>query len=285
MLTQKVSGVSYVADHSMRQLQLQAVTQWDSQRDLRVFFPNNAGLVPALTEAPWKEFGTGESGATDPKWGLVCDFFIQGYKPALQIEQYSYQLPHSGGPMPTCRPYHRSDWIEFADSLNSWIPRVVFSFCYLSRGIRIWCSLPPLPAWLVLSTLKRWSSACQHVACTQQPLWICRNESAPLTGGLHGPTARLPLPPPHRGRKNSICFARWCFCFSIQDELWGLSWPASHQPAKKTRKICRWEWPSTASKAANSRNSQLPRQPAKFRLSAVHWVSQVLHLLAIYNML
>ena len=30
-------------------------------------FPNNAGLLPALTEAPWKEFGTGESGATDPK--------------------------------------------------------------------------------------------------------------------------------------------------------------------------------------------------------------------------
>jgi hypothetical protein len=58
---------------------------------LRVFFPNNAGLLPALTEAPWKEFGTGESGATDPKSGLVCDFFIQGYKPALQIGQYSYQ--------------------------------------------------------------------------------------------------------------------------------------------------------------------------------------------------
>ena len=151
----------------------------------------------------------------------------------------------------------------FADSLNSWIPRVVSSFCYLSRGIHIWCSLPPLPAWLVLSTLKRWSSACQHVACTQQPLWICRNESAPLTGGLHGPNAHLPLPPPHLGRKNSICFARRCFCFSIQDELWGLSWPAaSRQPgAKKTKKVCRWEWPSTASKAANSRNSKLPRQP------------------------
>ena len=195
----------------MRQLQLQAVTQWDSQWDLRVFFPNNAGLLPALTEAPWKEFGTGESGATDPIWGLVCDFFMQGYKPALQIGQY--QLPHSEGPMPTCRPYHRSDWIEFADSLNSWIPRVVFSFCYLSRGIRIWCSLPPLPAWLVLSTLKRWSSACQHVACTQQPLWICRNESAPLTGGLHGPMARLPFPPTHLGCKNSICFARQDFLF------------------------------------------------------------------------
>ena len=59
MLTQNMSGVSYVADHSMRQLQLQAVTQWDSQWDsqwdLRVFFPNNAGLVPVLTEAPWKK--------------------------------------------------------------------------------------------------------------------------------------------------------------------------------------------------------------------------------------
>ena len=31
MLPQNMSGVSYVADHSMRQLLLQAVTQWDSQ--------------------------------------------------------------------------------------------------------------------------------------------------------------------------------------------------------------------------------------------------------------
>ena len=112
-----VSGVSYVADHSMRQLQLQAVTQWDSQWDsqwdLRVFFPNNAGLVPVLTEAPWKENGTGDSGATDPKWGLVCDFFMQGYKPALQIEQYSYQLPHSGGTYANVQtlPPFRLNWV------------------------------------------------------------------------------------------------------------------------------------------------------------------------------
>ena len=100
------------------------------------------------------------------------------------------------------------------------------------RSLHDWC-------FQLYNILQR--SACQHVACTQQPLWICRNESAPLTGGLHGPNAHLPLPPPHLGRKNSICLARWCFCFSIQDELWGLSWPAaSHQPgAKKTKKVCR----------------------------------------------
>ena len=35
----------------------------------------------------------------------------------------------------------------------------------------------------------------------------------PLTGGLHGPTARLPFPPTHLGRKNSICLARQDFLF------------------------------------------------------------------------
>ena len=72
MLTQNMSGVSYVADHSMRQLQLQAVdtvsltvrTHSETHSETCfIFFPNNAGLLPALTEAPWKEFGTGESGA------------------------------------------------------------------------------------------------------------------------------------------------------------------------------------------------------------------------------
>ena len=41
--------------------------------------------------------GAGESGAADPKRGLVS-FLIQGYKPAPSV-----------GPMPMCRPYNRSD--------------------------------------------------------------------------------------------------------------------------------------------------------------------------------
>jgi len=51
MLTQNMSGVSYVSsyvgDHSVRHLQLQAV--------MFHFFRKTAGLVPAATEAPWKK--------------------------------------------------------------------------------------------------------------------------------------------------------------------------------------------------------------------------------------
>ena len=48
----------------------------------------------------------------------------------------------------------------------------------------------------------------------------CRNDSAPLMGGLYGQREHIPLPPTHLGRKNSICsLAREYFCFSIQDEL------------------------------------------------------------------
>ena len=105
-------------DHSMRQLQLQAVTQWDSQWDWQwdsqwdlLHVSRTMQVCCLCLRKHLGKNGTGDSGATDPKWGLVCDFFMQGYKPALQIGQY--QLPHSEGPMPTCRPYHRSDWIEF----------------------------------------------------------------------------------------------------------------------------------------------------------------------------
>ena len=198
MLTQKVSGVSYVADHSMRQLQLQAVTQWDSQWDLLHFFPNNAGLLPALTEAPWKEFGTGESVATDPKWGLVCDFSFKATSQRCKSDNTRTSY-HTQGDL--CQ---RADLttvqIElslFADSLNSWIPRVVFSFCYSSRGIRIWCSLPPLPAWLVLSTLKHFktmklsmSAWCMHAATSLNlQEWVC-----PLDGWT--PWTECTSPPP-----------------------------------------------------------------------------------------
>ena len=72
---------------------------------LASFFPNSAGLVLVLMEAPWKN-GTRESGARMISNEVQSVFFlIQGYKPTVQIGQYRQ---HPEG-MPTCRPYPGSD--------------------------------------------------------------------------------------------------------------------------------------------------------------------------------
>ena len=133
-------------------------------------------------------------------------------------------------------------------------------------------------------TMKLSMSACCMHAATSLNLqeWVC------LLDGWT-PWTSTPPPPtyaPWPQELNLFCETRF-FCFSIQDELWGLSWPAaSHQPsAKKTRKVCCIlmyiillirVMIHSASKATNSRNSKLPRQPAKFHLSAVYWWPQVL---------
>ena len=93
-------------------------------------------------------------------------------------------------------------------SFPSAIRQEVYAFdAAFRRSLHDWC-------------FQLWNDNAQHVACTQQPLWICRNDSAPLMGGLYGQREHIPLPPTHLGLKNSICsLARQYFCFSIQDEL------------------------------------------------------------------
>ena len=182
MLTQNMSGVSYVADHSVRQPAPSCDwdTQWDTQWDLLHFFRNNAGLVPR-TEAPWTR-------SWDRWW---CNWSQLEFALVQKYHWNSLNLRHLWPVFLSKATTLQSKWecslviklqrdlcqradlttiqIElrlFADCLNSWIPRVFFSFCYSSRGIRIWCSLPPLPSWLVLSTLERWRSACCVHAAT-----------------------------------------------------------------------------------------------------------------------
>ena len=135
--------------------------------DLLHFFPNNAGLV--LTEAPWKKWYRW-------KW---CNWSQTRFSQFFSFKA-TRQPPQWGLCQCADLTTVQIEWSLFADFLNIWIPRVVFFLLpFVTRYTHVMqpAAAPCMTAvnFKEIQKEAQHVNTCQHFACKQQPLWICRS--------------------------------------------------------------------------------------------------------------